>query len=296
MAWFPAREQPYINSFYNVFSFIAMAAAFGAPGALLALTHNWGAVLSCLACTAVAALIAWLILGRNPPVNSHQQAVIGAEHRIESGILLASRRKEVWLLTGAMIGQMWAFNTFSTYLPAFLETERGLSRVEAGGMSSILPLAGMAGALICGIGAGLLGRRKPFLWPLMVLALGAGLVIVNGGTGPAVYTAIAAFGFATAGLSPPLMTVVMDLRGATTEFIGGAFALIYGVSFTVSFFVSPAFGALAPIWGSRSTMAAFSLPLILSIVTLVMLPETGPRRRGIMKDGAATEVAPPRRS
>ena len=279
VAWFPAREQPYINSFCTVLGFIAMAAAFGIPGPLLALLGNWGEVLSVLAGTAVLALAAWIVIGRNPPVPPADAASRAAHQRVESGIVRASRRPEVWLLTGTMIGQMWAFNTFSTYLPTFLETVGGLSRVKSGQISSLLPIAGVAGAMICGMGTGMMGRRKPFMWPLMVLALGASLTIATFPVGPVVYLAIAAFGFATAGLSPPLMTTVMDLRGATAEFIGGAFAIIYGVSFISSFFVSPAFGALVPILGARSTMTLFSLPLILSIVLPALLSETGPKRQ-----------------
>ena len=150
---------------------------------------------------------------------------------------------------------------------------------KSGQMSTLLPVAGVAGAMICGMGTGMMGRRKPFMWPLMVLALGASLTIATFPVGPVVYLAIAAFGFATAGLSPPLMTTVMDLKGATAEFIGGAFAIIYGVSFISSFFVSPAFGALVPILGARSTMTLFSLPLILSIVLPALLSETGPKRQ-----------------
>jgi MFS family permease len=183
----------------------------------------------------------------------------------------------VRLLAIAMVGQMWTFNTFSTFLPSFLETSRGLTRIQAGGLSSLIPLAGVAGALICGVATGMLGRRKLFLWPLMVASLAAALVIVNLPVGLPVYIAIALLGFTSAGLSPTLMTVVMELKGATAASTAAAFALIFGVSFFISFFVSPAFGALVPIWGIRLSMTAFSLPLFITIIALTLIPETGPK-------------------
>lgn len=276
MGWFPAREQPYINSVHNLLAFIAQSTALAAPGFLLAATEDWRDVLSLLAVFALLGLAGWVIWGRDPPVDAADAKRTG--HAIsESGMAQALRRREVRLLAIAMIGQMWTFNTFSTFLPSFLEMGRGLTRIQAGGVSSLVPLAGVVGALICGVATGTLGRRKPFLWPLMMVALAAALIIVNVPVGLPVYVAIALLGFTSAGLSPTLMTVVMDLKGATAASTAAAFALIFGVSFFTSFFVSPAFGALVPIWGIRLSMTAFSLPLVITIIALALIPETGPK-------------------
>ena len=278
MAWFPAREQPYINSFATVLGYIGMSLAFGGAASLLVALGNWQNVLAAFAIIPMLGVVGWLTLGRNPPLTATAgELSAGGAVNPESGLSMAARRPEVWLLTATMLGQMWAFNTFSTFLPTFLEIARGLSRADAGGLSSLLPLSGLAGALICGLGTGIVGLRKPFLWPLVVAELIAALTIVNFPVGPLVYVAIAVFGFAQSGVNVPLMTVVMDLKGATPQMIGGAFALLFGIGFTVSFFVSPLFGALVPMWGMPMTMTVFSLPILIAITALIILPETGPK-------------------
>jgi len=85
--------------------------------------------------------------------------------------------------------------------------------------------------------------------------------------------------FGNAGWAPAFMTVPMELEGATAEMVGGAVAIIFGVGFIVSYFVPIAFGAMIPIWGIYKTMLVFSFSMILSIVTLFIIPETGPRSK-----------------
>lgn len=277
MTWFPAREQPYINSLNSVFALVGMALVFLVAARLQSVVGRWQNVLAILGILPFFTALCWRVIGRTHPQAGPTNEMAKTVHSgRESGLAMAARRPEVWLLTIALTCQMWVFNTFTTFLPTFLETVRGVSQAHAGSLTSLVPLTGLAGTLICGVGTGILGRRKPFLWPPMAMELCAALAIMNFPIGPPLYVAIAIFGFGASSLNPPLMTVVMDLKNSSPALTGGAVALIFGVSFCTSFFVSPIFGKLAQTWGVSMTMTAFSLPLLVSVAALSIIRETGP--------------------
>jgi sugar phosphate permease len=279
MAWFPAREQPFVNSLVAVLGYFGMTLAFVTAVPLFNLLGSWQHALAAMALVPLITAIAWVVVGRDVPRAAvPAAAVAGTSHRGEGGIAQAAGRREIWLLTLAAAGQVWAFNTLTTFLPSWFETVHHLDNATAGNLTSILPIAGIAGGLICGIASGALGLRKPFLWPLMIVMLVSIVIIANTAPGPLVYLCVGLCGFASSGWVAPALTIPMELKGATPQFVGGSMALIFGIAFIVSFFVSPLFGAAVPRLGMKTALILFSLPLILSTAALLWLPETGPRR------------------
>lgn len=277
MSWFPPREQPYINTLVSVLGYVGMTLAFAAAVPLEEHFGSWQKALTIMAGVPLLAAICWVVLGANVPAPGVAHSAAGLPRQTENGIMQAARRKEIWYLVVAAIGQAWAFNTFTTFLPSFLQSERGFSAAHAGEVTGVLPLAGMLGGLVCGVASGAVGLRKPFLWPLMIVMFVSALVVVNVPPGPAVYLCIGLMGFVCGGWIAPLLTIPMELPGATPKLVGGAMALIFGIGFIISFFVSLAYGALVPHWGMTLTLNLFSCALALSIVSLLLVPETGPR-------------------
>jgi predicted MFS family arabinose efflux permease len=283
MAWFPAKEQPFINSLVAVLGYFGMTLAFFTAVPLANMLGSWQLALTAMASVPLFTAIAWLIVGRAAPKGAAVPVApvsAGAEiPAVENGIIQAAQRREIWLIAIAATGQMWAFNTLTTFLPSWFETTYQLTKAEAANITGILPIAGIAGGLLSGLASGAIGLRKPFLWPMMAMMLIAALIVANTAPGPLVYICVGLCGLASSGWVAPALTVPMELKGATPQFVGGSMALIFGTAFIVSFFVSPLFGWTVPLIGMKTTLIIFSLPLLLSIGALLALPETGPRRK-----------------
>lgn len=282
MAWFPPREQPFVNAFLSVLGYAGMTLAFVSAVPLLNLLGSWQRVLTAATLLPFATAIGWLLLGRTAPSETSlaPHASIDTDVKaVENSVLQAARRREVWLLTIAMAGHTWAFNTVSTFLPSWFESMYNLDKAAAGNITSILPAAGIAGGLLCGLATGAAGLRKPFMWPVLAAMLIACLVVANTAPGPLVYICVAVIGFASSGWIVPVLSTTMELRSATPQLVGGATALLFGLAFIVSFFVAPLFGAAVPLFGMKATLIVFSLPLLISVAALMALPETGPRKR-----------------
>jgi predicted MFS family arabinose efflux permease len=279
VAWFPAREQPYVNTLITIMGSLGTSLAFVVTVPLLDAAGSWRLVLGLVALVPLALALGWVIGGRQAPaaLAPHPQITVEEEFRhMESGIVQAIKRREIVLLAVAVVGQVWVFNTLTTYLPSYFETVHGLDKIAAGSITGILPIAGIAGGLLCGTACGMSGRRRPFLWPLMFAMLVSALVVALLPPGPLVYLAIAVFGFASTGCSVPILTTSMDLPGTNPQLVGGAIAVIYGLAFILSFFASPLFGLVAPLVGMRTALVVFSLPLVVSVAALYRIPETGP--------------------
>lgn len=280
MAWFPAREQPFINSLVAVLAYIGMTLAFISAVPLSSALGSWQYALTAMALVPFITGIAWVLFGRAAPQSSAPAHISMSEeiHAVETGLFQAAKRREIWLLTIAATGQTWAFSTLTTFLPSWFETTYHLDKAAAGNLTSILPIAGILGGLCCGFASAAVGLRKPFMWPLMAVMLITIIVVASTAPGPLVYICVGLFGFASSGWVAPALTVPMELKGSSPQFVGGSMALMFGIAFITSFFVSPLFGLLVPLIGMKMTLIIFSLPLLFSTGALLVLPETGPGR------------------
>lgn len=56
---------------------------------------------------------------------------------------------------------IYGFFVIITWLPNFLEVERGMNKIEASQIASIVPWISIIGTLLCSYVSDKLGRRKP---------------------------------------------------------------------------------------------------------------------------------------
>lgn len=285
-SWFSPREQQYMNAIIVIVSYVGMALAYTITLPIYDAVGSWQKTLATIGAYVVIVAFVWILLARNKPVEDEAAlAEPGVEEEplapiIEkaSGLKQAAKRKEVWLLTLMLLGVMWTFNTFTTFLAMFFEQVRGMDVAVASGITGSLPIAGIVGGVLCGVATGKLGLRKPFTWPLFLLMIigAVGSVYVEGG--PMLYLSVGLLGFGAAGFSPIFFQVPMELEGATPEMVGGALAIIIGVSYILSYFSPLVFGALVEGVGFATTLLMFAGSLLLSTVAGLMIPETGWRR------------------
>ena len=200
------------------------------------------------------------------------------------------RMRDVQLIAIALFGGMWVFQLYTAFLPQYFSTLRAMSLIEASAMTAVLPLAGIFAALAGGIGTGLSGLRKPFLWPIACLTLAgcAGAITI---ANPAwIRLSLVLVGIGAAGSLAATSTLMMELPGMTPAKMGTGLAFVWAVGYTGAF-ISPFLGgALASALGLRNVMLAFLVFQVLPIVCMYLLPETGPRRARY-EIGAASQIA-----
>jgi predicted MFS family arabinose efflux permease len=282
MSWFPPNERPYINSVVMVSAYVGLTLAYMLAVPVFKLVGTWQNTLAVFGASIIVVALLWAIFGK---VRTSEESGSGIQsaaqknqtlEKKESGLAQAANRKEVWLVLAMMTGQMWTFNTFTTYLPVYFQQIRGLDAAAAGAIAGILPLAGIFGAVVCGVTTGALGLRKPFTWPFFVFMLLGAIGSISISPGPLLYLAVGIMGFAVAGFTVVFLQIPMDLEGTTPEMVGGAIAIIMGSSYIISYFSPMVFGLLEPKLGIATTMIVLGCSLIVSIIAGLMMRETGP--------------------
>jgi len=284
-AWFPSKEQPYINSILSIVCYVGMSLAYLLTLPILKAVGTWQNTLASFGAYVIVVALLWGVFAKTRtakelPDAARRSAEINVKlNKKGSGLAQAGKRREVLLLAVMMIGVMWTFNTFTTYLPLYFQQVHGLEATMASAATGILPLAGIFGGVACGFGTGMLGLRKPFTWPLFLLMMLGVVLSIFIPFGPFLYLGVGLIGFGAAGFCPIVLQVPMELENITPELVGGASAIIIGSSYIVSYFSPMAFGLLAPKLGAAKALFILGCSMAISIVAGLMIRETGPRFR-----------------
>lgn len=280
MTWFPPKEQSYINTVNVLVSNSGMTLAYLITIPLLHVVKEWNNIFIIISFFAAFLIVVWGIFGKSAPslmlvVNNSEDI---KQEKKQSGIVLAAKKKEVWMLSAAFFGNLMAFNACSTFLPAYLEKIRGFEMAQASSITGLLPIAGVFGSIICGVGTSILQLRKPFIWPSMVIIIIGIIGIVLIPKGLLLYLSVCAIGFGCAAFPPIFTTIVMELKGTTAEMVAGALALIIGLNHFMVILCPVIFNKLVGSVNMSNAFLAFCFPLIISTILMSILPETGPRR------------------
>lgn len=278
MEWFSEREWPYINTVNSMIAYVGLTALFAVtPRVYHALGSSWHKTLICYGLTALAVAMLWTLLGRQRTSTTSA----GHQAHLPSNLSEVLRMRGVILMSIALFGGMWVFQIYTSFLPEFFREYRGLGLQEASTLTGLLPLTGIFAAGLGGFANGIVGLRKPFLWPMAILSLIGYVtaIVVTEMTGIA--TGLILVGIGASGGLAATATLMMELPGMTPAKLGPAFATIWAVGYTGAF-ISPILGGmLVPPLGLRSVLLLAATFQILPIITMYMLPETGPGRRSL---------------
>ena len=188
------------------------------------------------------------------------------------------RDRQVQLLAVADFCDMWGYNFLSAFLPTYFYTEAGMTLEQSSQLSAIFPVAGVAGALICGLWMSRLGLRKPFTWP-MHLMIFAGTFLAVCGQGWLRVLGIVMCGFGNAGWSPALFTIPMEFPGMDARRTGVAYSFIFSMGYAAAF-VSPLLGGwIGDHFSLKAALLIFSGFAMLAAVSTFLMRETGRRNR-----------------
>jgi predicted MFS family arabinose efflux permease len=284
MEWFGEREWPYINTVNAMMAYVGLTALFAVtPRVYQAVGSSWQRTLTCYGFSATIAAILWTLLGRQ------RRSPAASDHQTHSSINLREvlRMRGVILMSIALFGGMWVFQLYTSFLPEFFRRYRGLGLEEASTLTGLLPLTGIFAAMLGGIANGILGLRKPFLWPLAILSLIGYLAAILLKDTEGISVGLILVGIGASGGLAATGTLMMELPGMTPAKLGVAFATIWAVGYTGAF-ISPILGGmLVPSVGLRNVMLLAATLQLLPIISMSLLPETGPGRRALAIPAAA---------
>lgn len=276
MQWFSESEWPYMNMLNAVAPFLGLTGAFAITGPVyVALGADWHRVLLVYGIWTAIIAVLWTVLGRTHP--SHAAAMAGHGGGGGSlGEVLAMRG--VQLVAIALFFSMWVFQLYSAFLPQFFQTIRGMSLERSGGLTALLPLAGVFAAAGGGVLSGVIGVRRPFTYPMQAL-LGLGALGAVVFTDPlAIELSLVVLGIgSSAGLST-IFTLIMELPGMTPTRAGTGLGIVWGAGYAGAFLSPVICGALANRVGLESVMVGSLVLMLIAVWAFYLIPETGPGR------------------
>ncbi len=292
MQWFGEGEWPYINMVNALCSYIGLTVVFSLTAPLfLRLGSSWQRVVFWYGLAVAVVAMLWTIFGRERHVIVAVEPVAGAPIP-GSNLGEVIKMRDVRLIAGGLFGGMWVFQLYTAFLPEYFHSVRGMGLTEASSMTAVLPLTGIFASAGGGIGTGITGLRKPFMWPVAILTLigCAGAVTMTDPTWMRV--SLVLVGIGSAGSLAAIITMLMELPGMTPAKMGTGLAFVWSVGYAGAFVAPFLGGAIAAYTGLKAVMLGFLVFQFLPIVTMYMLPETGPgRSRYEIKPAQSAEAA-----
>ncbi|MFE7084023.1 MFS transporter [Priestia megaterium] len=173
---------------------------------------------------------------------------------------------------------IYGFTVILTWLPKYLQVERGFRGSEIGFISSLVPWASIPGSLLIGYFSDKIGKKKPFilvLIPLAALSLWATVYIQNI---PLMIGALVVYGlFGKIALDPILISTVSE--SVPKEIYGRAFSLYNFIGMLSSIIAPFVAGYLADITGKMAA-GFYSAVILLGIglIVTVFFKETSKKQ------------------
>lgn len=182
--------------------------------------------------------------------------------------------RNVLLAYVVVFATMYGFFVILTWLPYYLQTQRGVPGAQAGLISTMIAFTAVPAGVLAGRLSDRLGRRRPVLIALIPLSAVALALIVASPGMAGVYLAIALYGITgKLVLDPLVVALVADATPAASY--GTAFGIL-NFSGTISTVLAPAVtGYIADITGTFTSafMLAAALQILAALCLVAMRPE-----------------------
>jgi cyanate permease len=274
MRTFSSREMPVVNGVVaSAFTVGNMLGTFLA--APIAEVIGWQDTLSLMGAVMVGGGVAWLALARVPEAAGERARAVSLKG------LGSALKNRVTLLMGLADGVSYAqYAALVTWLPTFYNQERGMSLTEAGFIVGLVPLTGLVGTLGGGLLSARVGLRRPFfIVPGCILGL-AGLGTFLFDSYALTVASLLVLGVASYAYFPVMLTVPMEVKGATESSVALSWSIIYMMANGMAMTSPVAVGYMTDALGSYVPSFAVWAGMTFGLLAVgILLPETGPGRR-----------------
>lgn len=163
---------------------------------------------------------------------------------------------------------IYGFFVIITWLPNYLEVEKGMNKIEASQIASIVPWISIIGTILCSYISDKLGRRKPVILFMMPLSLIAIFSIVYCHSYIELIAVLVLYGFiGKISLNPVLIALVAD--NAPKVSLSTAFGLYNFFGMTASICAPYFTGLIADKTGSLNS--GFYLAAVITMVGITAM-------------------------
>src|SRR5258708_3456369 len=265
MAWFSKREGLYINTIFAAVTFLGIGAGMLVTVALFRwFGGSWRHALGSYGFSILATALVWLVIGRNSQefVAAEETSAAGAAARNPSSLSKALTMPVAWTLALGIFAVSWVYNMYFSFVPLFLESQRGISLASASRLGSLLPFSGVAGVIVFGVLATRAAWRKHLLWTSCAVVI-LGSIPLFFCEGAMTQAGFLVAGFCPSAFLPVVNTYLMSLPSMTPSLVA-AFVVVLNAAVFMAGFISP----LAVGWISQSS---FGLPNTLSLFSWIEL-------------------------
>jgi len=270
--WFPKEKIAAVNALLTVGTGAVGGTMIFWMGDIIEFAGGWRNTFYMFGFITIAALLVWLILGRENP-----NSLTGPRSKVRESLPLKAllKYKTLWVLGIGVAGVMLSWGTMFTLFPEYAIREGILNLDQTSHLLGLAMYGFMTGAILFGIISPKIGRRKPLLWipGLIMPFLTMGILFSTSFAQVAVLWFLWGILFI---FFPVMMTIPYELPGIKPR------ELAVATAFVMTMFTSGA--ALGPIMTGYiadyfSLKLALGVALCFSIllfITGLIVPETGP--------------------
>ncbi|OGX79571.1 MFS transporter [Exiguobacterium sp. SH31] len=163
---------------------------------------------------------------------------------------------------------LYGFFMILTWLPQYLQVERGFQGSDVGFISSLVPWASIPGALLIGYLSDKMGKKKPLVFVLVPLSIASILAVVFVESTPLLFAALILYGLTgKLALDPVLLSFVAN--NAPKKVYGTVFGVYNFVGMTSSILAPYLTGYLVDQSGSMQT--GFYLAAVLLVIGMIAM-------------------------
>lgn len=188
-------------------------------------------------------------------------------------IILLFKNRNLVLAYITIFCSIYGFFVIITWLPNYLEAERGMDKTEAASLASIVPWISIIGTLLCSYVSDKLGRRRPVVLFMLPLSLVAIFAIVYSDSYAVLIGVLVLYGFiGKISLNPVLIALVADNVPKTA--LSTAFSLYNCIGMSASICAPYITGLISDNSGSLNNGFYFAaLITVIGIVAMLFVKE-----------------------
>lgn len=248
---------------------------------LLGIVGSWQTVLGLIGVLTFISFVLLAAFYKNAPHNPAQPEETSAKTSFkESGLGRALRSGQTWIYVIGFTATLWMFNTYSTYLPTFLEYERGWNASGASMLTGLISWMGIIASIVGGWLMAKCGRNQIFGWPVFVACIIGIVLTCVPHNSILIALGVIICGFGNAFYNPVYATSLNQLPWSNKSYYTASISMIFGLGYLFTYFVPNIFEALykdgngmsiANIW------LIFAIILVIGLIPQFFAIETGPK-------------------
>ncbi|MDO4287571.1 MAG: MFS transporter [Eubacterium sp.] len=274
-----ANSAKIIGSYFSKEKSVTMMSIF-LVSATLAMTVGMGtttffpSISSAFTLAAIISIVgvaAWMLVVKNPETtptaSAHGPGIL-------EGLKIVVKNKYVWLTGLGLIGVVGSATAINAFLPTAL-AERGIDSIQAGLISSFMPIGNIIGCLLIPVIANKLGKNKLIMAVCALIgALGAAFAW-KAPEGAPLFASLLLTGASLSGLVPLLIPIPIHIKEIGAVYAGTAGGFVntielLGVVLVPSYIIAPIAGTNMDLYYLLCGLCA-----IAALIIVFFLPELG---------------------